>query len=257
MVLSLVLLTACSREPGSRIIIAGSTSVQPYAEVLAEAYYKTHPDVIIDIQGGGSSAGIIAVENHTAEIGMSSRLLEESEQGLFVIEIAIDGLAIIVHPDNPVGGLSLQQLRDIYSQSIDNWSQVGGHDAQIHIISREDGSGTRSAFESQVMDGVNISPRAIIQDSNGAVHQLVANDRNAIGFISLGLVEIGEQPVKTLMLDGVVPSYDSIIDGTYNLARPFLFLVNGKPEGAVLDFLDFVQSEEGQRILRAEGLVVG
>jgi len=257
LVLSLGILTSCSREPDTRIIVAGSTSVQPYAEVLAEAYHEKHPHTLIDIQGGGSSAGIIAVQNHTAQIGMSSRLLKEDEQGLVVIEIAKDGLAIIVHPDNPVFDLSLIELRGIYSQSITSWSQVGGNDAQIHIIAREDGSGTRAAFEEQVMGEAKISPRAIIQDSNGAVHQIVSNDLNAIGFISLGLLNIGEQPVKALSLDGVAPTNDSVIIGSYNLARPFLFLIEGEPEGAILDFIDFVLSHEGRRILRIEGLVVG
>jgi len=255
MVLSLGVLTSCNRESESRIIVAGSTSVQPYAEILAEAYNEHNPEIEIDIQGGGSSAGIIAVQTNTAEIGMSSRWLKDDEAGLYVVEIAKDGLAVIVHPSNPVINLSLNQVRDIYCQNINNWNQVNGNDAQIHIIAREDGSGTRSAFEELVMGREKISPRAIVQDSNGAVRQLVADDPNAIGFISLGLVDIGERPVKALLLDGIAPSHENVVDGSYNLTRPFLFIIAAEPEGIISDFVNFVLSEEGRRILRNEGLV--
>jgi phosphate transport system substrate-binding protein len=230
--------------------------VQPYAEVLAEAYALQHADVEIDIQGGGSSAGITAAKNSTAELGMSSRSLKEEEQGLWVIEIAKDGLAVIVHPDNPINGLSLDEVRDIYTTDINNWARLGGTDARIHIITREDGSGTRSAFEELVMGGQQISPRAIVQDSNGAVRQLVADDPNAIGFISLGLVGIGERPVKALSLEGVYPTSENVINGSYNLTRPFLFVALAKPEGHTLEFIEFVMSDEGRQILKTEGLIV-
>jgi phosphate transport system substrate-binding protein len=257
LILSSYNLTACSERFTDQIIVAGSTSVQPYAEVLAEEYAHSHPDTAIDIQGGGSSAGITAALSGTAEIGMSSRLLKESEQELWIVEIAKDGLAIIVHPDNPINNLSIEQIRDIYTTRINNWSQVGGEAHRIHVITREDGSGTRSAFEDLVMGGQTITPRAIVQDSNGAVRQIIAGDPNAIGFISLGLVEVGEKPVKALSLGGVVPTHENVINGSYNLTRPFLFVCQSEPVGAVREFIDFVLSEHGREILSAEGLIVG
>ncbi|MCL2150767.1 MAG: phosphate ABC transporter substrate-binding protein [Coriobacteriia bacterium] len=250
-------LGGCAGDSETRVIIAGSTSVQPYAEILAEDFLNLRPDIEVDIQGGGSSAGITAVQTGAAEIGMSSRSLKDEESDLWVIEIAKDGLAVIVNPANPVGDLSLEQIRDIYTTEISNWSELGGPDAKIHIITREDGSGTRSAFEELVMGtGYQISPRAIVQDSNGAVRQLVADDPYAIGFISLGLVNVGEKPVKPLSLDGVVASHDNVQNGSYGLSRPFLFVARQEPEGAAKEFIDFIMSDEGRRILGNEGLVV-
>jgi phosphate transport system substrate-binding protein len=246
------LMPSCSCIPRASIIIAGSTSVQPFAEVLAEAYMTLHPDVTIDIQGGGSAAGIMAAQTGTANIGMSSRSLTEQEKSLWSVEIARDGLAIIVHPDNPIINLTLNQVRDIYSGAITSWSSFGGRNTKIHVITREDGSGTRSAFESLVMGGIQITPRAIVQNSNGAVRQLVAGDRDAIGFMSLGLVD---NTVKAVELEGIVASRENIVNGSYGLSRPFLFLARSQPSGIVKDFIDFTLSADGERILEAEGLI--
>lgn len=245
------LLTGCGGRDSS-VVVAGSTSVQPYAEVLAEAFSERYPDHIVDVQGGGSSAGITAAESGTADIGMSSRALNAKEQDLWVVEIARDGLAVIVHPDSPLLGLSIEQVRAIYAADITNWSGVGGQDAEIHVISREEGSGTRDAFVSQVMGASSITPRAIVQDSNGAVRQLVAGDPDAIGYISLGLVD---DTVKALALDGVAATWENVVNGSYTLYRPFLFVSREAPAGKVQDFIDFVLSPEGQEILTAEGLI--
>jgi phosphate transport system substrate-binding protein len=249
------LLAACGGGRDAAFIIAGSTSVQPYIEILAEDYALSHPEKVIDIQGGGSSAGITAVESGTAEIGMSSRNLKESEMHLWSIEITKDGLAIIVNPDNPVSDLMPEQILGIYAGDITNWSQLGGRDARIHIITREEGSGTRSAFEEMVMDGRRITPRAIVQDSNGAVRMLVADDPNSIGYISLGLVDVGERPVKALLIDGVAPTRENVLNGSYTMFRSFLFVALREPEGYAKQFIDYVRSPEGQRVLAEEGLI--
>ena len=251
--LTVSLISACDRNEAA-IIIAGSTSVQPYAEVLAEEYALLHPESAIDIQGGGSSAGITAAQSGTASIGMSSRELTEKEQSLWSCEIAKDGLAIIVHPRNPVNNLTLEQVCDIYAAKITNWSQLGGTKTNIHIITREEGSGTRSAFEGLVMGKEEINPKAIVQDSNGAVRQLVSGDINSIGFISLGLVD---QTLKALSLNGVEPTRENVINDSYSLYRPFLFVANSEPTGLVRHFIDFTLSEEGQKILEHEGLISG
>jgi phosphate transport system substrate-binding protein len=251
MCFSLALLGGCGR-PKTGVIIAGSTSVQPYAEVLVEGYAVLYHDDAIDVQGGGSSAGIAAAESGTADIGMSSRDLNEKEQELWFVEIAKDGLAVIINPNNPLTDLTITQIRDIYSTKISNWSELGGSPAKIHIIAREEGSGTRSAFESLVMGEAEISPKAIVQDSNGAVRQLVADDKNSIGFISLGLVD---QTVKALTLDGIVPNRENVINGTYSLFRPFLFVAGKEPVGAVKQFIDFTLSPNGQKLLEHEGLI--
>lgn len=245
------LLSACSG-PGSATVIAGSTSVQPYAEILAEEFEHMYPDLEIDIQGGGSSAGITAVEVGTADIGMSSRELTEEEKSLWVVEIARDGLAIIVNPDNPVSDLTLGQVRDIYSGACADWSELGGVSSKIHIIAREDGSGTRSAFESLVMGTAEISPKSIVQDSNGAVKLLVADDPGAVGFISLGLVD---ETVKALKLDGIAATRETVTSGSYSLFRPFLFVTGSEPSGLAKQYIDFTLSPQGQQMLADEGLI--
>jgi phosphate transport system substrate-binding protein len=246
------LLSACGSMPKAGIVVAGSTSVQPFAEVLAEEFMILHPEVTIDIQGGGSSAGIMAAQSGTAQIGMSSRSLNDTEKDLWSVEIARDGLAVVVHPDNPVRNLTYAQVLGIYAATYTDWSQLGGPNAKIHVITREEGSGTRSAFESLMMGKTRITPKAIVQDSNGAVRQLVGDDPNAIGYISLGLVD---GTVSALELEGVAATRESVIDGTYGLSRPFLFVSDGPPTGDAKDFVDFVLSDEGQKILATEGLV--
>lgn len=247
-----ILTSACSRNSDVGVIVAGSTSVQPYAEVLAEEYMILNPGAEVDIQGGGSSAGITAAKSGTADIGMSSRALNDEEKNMKSIEIAKDGLVVIVNPNNPIKNLTLNEIRDIYSASVTKWSELGGTDSKIHVITREEGSGTRSAFEELVMGETEITPKAIVQDSNGAVRLLVADDPNAIGFISMGLAD---ETVKALQLDGVTATRENILDGSYTLSRPFLFVTLEEPTGNTKHFIDFVLSEEGQNLLSHEGLV--
>jgi phosphate transport system substrate-binding protein len=251
LVLGLIITSGCSRNSAA-VVIAGSTSVQPFAEVLAEEYMILHPGLTIDVQGGGSAAGIMAAKSNTADIGMSSRALKGDETTLWFVEIAKDGLAIVINPENPIITLTLEQVRDIYSGKVSDWSLLGGSTAKIHVFTREEGSGTRSSFESLVMAGTQIMPQSMVQDSNGAVRQLVADDRNAIGFISLGLVD---ETVKAVALNGVMPSREHVIDGSYTLSRPFLFLCSSAPTGLSKDFIDFTLSEKGKELLNTEGLI--
>lgn len=244
--------TACRQKSNLGLILAGSTSVQPFAETLSEAYMVLHSEITIDVQGGGSSAGIMSAQTDTADIGMSSRNLKDDEVGLWSVEIAKDGLAVIVHSKNTVQNLTLSQVRDIYAGVITNWKELGGRDAKIHVITREEGSGTRSAFEGLLMDKTEIDPRSIVQDSNGTVRQLVGDDINAIGYISLGLVN---EKVKALKLEGVSATRENVINGTYILSRPYLFVLKSEPVGEVKRFIDFCLSDDGRALLDAEGLI--
>ncbi len=246
------MMSACSQTASSGMIVAGSTSVQPYAEVLAEEYMILNADSPIDIQGGGSSAGITAAQTQSADIGMSSRSLKEDEQDLWSIEIAKDGLVLIVNPNNSIENLTLDQIRQIYTGTITEWSQLGGSSAKINLIAREEGSGTRSAFTELVMGEAEITPKAIVQDSNGSVMQLVAGDPNAIGFISMGLLN---DEIKALNLDGIEATAENIMNGSYMLSRPFLFVTKDEPTGIAKSFIDFILSLEGQKLLSDEGLI--
>ena len=250
--LILILSTCGCQAKSVTVVVAGSTSVQPYVEVLTEVYEHIYPERKVDVQGGGSSAGITAAQTETADIGMSSRALKGSELELWSIEIAKDGLAIIVNPKCPIQDLRMEQIRCIFNGSITNWNELGGQNAKIHLIAREEGSGTRSAFEDLVMGGERLTPKAIIQDSNGAVRQLVSNDPNAIGYISLGLVN---HTVKAIRFDKVTATIENVINGSYNLTRPFLFVTSSQPKGEVKLFIDFTISAEGQRQLMNEGLI--
>lgn len=249
---NLSLLSGCASNQKAGMIVAGSTSVQPFAEALSEEFMHKNPDVVIDVIGGGSSAGIMSAQTKTAAIGMSSRNLKDDEKTLWSVVIARDGLAVIVHPENPISDLSLDQVRQIYSGEITNWSQLGGKDRTIHVITREEGSGTRSAFQDLVMAKQEIDPHSIVQDSNGTVRQLTGEDPDAIGYISLGLVNAN---VKALKLDHVAATHENVINGTYNLSRPFLFVSNGEPTGDAKRFIDYVLSDEGKALLNREGLV--
>jgi phosphate transport system substrate-binding protein len=256
--LILVLLPACGDGgpggAGGTLTLAGSTSVQPFAEKLAEEYMAMDPDRIVNVQGGGSTAGVKAAQTGAAQIGMSSRNLKEEEaaSGLKPTTIAFDGIAIIAHRDNPLDGLTREQAARIFAGEIRRWEEVGGNAGNIHFVTREEGSGTRGAFEEMVMGKREIAPRALVQDSNGAVREIVANDPKALGYISLGLVDAR---VKALAVDGVHPSEEAIVAKRYSIWRPFLFLTRGEPSLPAGNFIDYVLGPEGQRLLASEGLV--
>ena len=253
-VLSLIVLFGCrpSGKEGVVITVAGSTSVQPFAEKLAEIYMEHHRSLIINVQGGGSTAGIRSVRGEAADIGTCSRELMEEEKDLKRIVIAWDGIAIIVHPKNNIHNLNLNQIRDIFAGKIKYWSQLGWVHKSIHFVTREEGSGTRCAFEEMVMHDVPISNEALVEDSNGSVREIVAHDPHAIGYISYGIVN---KRVKALSIDGIEPNLRMIKEKRYKLTRPFLFVTREEPHGLARDFVDFILSSEGQKILEGEGLV--
>jgi phosphate transport system substrate-binding protein len=226
--------------------------VEPFAEVLAEEYMVHHPQEKIYVQGGGSSAGIQAVRTEAAQVGMSSRALMPAERDLIGVPIAYDAIAIIIHPNNPLENLSIDQIRRIFSAQITNWKEAGGRDHPIILVTREEGSGTREAFQHLLMGKTEISMGALVQDSNGAIRQVVGDDPNAIGYISLGLVN---DRVKALKIDGVEANVENIKKLRYKFVRPFLFVFKTDPQGMANHFLDYILSPGGQKLLVQEGLV--
>ena len=246
-----LLCVGCQRSRAG-ITVAGSTSVEPFAELLAEEYMLQHPKSRIYVQGGGSTAGIEAVRTRAAQIGMSSRSLITEEKDLYAVTIAKDAIAIIIHPKNPVQDLSLDKVRQVFSGKIRNWKELGGYPHPIVLVTREEGSGTREAFQKLAMGKEEISLEALVQDSNGAIRQVVSSDQNAIGYISLGLIN---EKVRPLKISNVEPSLNNIEKGRYTLVRPFLFVFDGEPIGEAKSFLEFVMSPEAQKLLSKEGLV--
>lgn len=240
------------------ITIAGSTSVAPLSEDLAIAFMEKHPGVTINVQGGGSSAGVKAADAGAADIGSASRNLRTKEQGLGLVEhkIAVDGIAIVVNKANTaVKDLSVEQVRKIFSGEITNWSAVGGSDKAIHVVSREEGSGTRGAFTGMVMEyedaagedqEADLTAKAAIQPASGAVRVTVAGDANAIGYLSLGYLD---GSVSTVKIGGVAPTTKNVLAGDYQISRPFLYLTKGAPTGITKDYIDWVLGAEGQKIV--------
>jgi phosphate transport system substrate-binding protein len=246
---------ACGRSRGPNVTLAGSTSVQPFAEKWVEAYGIRHRDVAFRIQGGGSTAGIQATLSGAAQIGMSSRALTPDERTrLRTVLVARDGIAIVVHPTNPVVNLELDDVRAVYSGAVRSWKQFGGNDHPITLITREEGSGTRAAFESLLMGTRRIAPFALVQDSTGAVRQMVASDPAAIGYVSFGLVD---GSVKAVQLHGIAAREANVDAGTYPLVRPFFFLVKADARSIpqVGTFLDWIVGAEGRALARREGLL--
>jgi len=249
---------SCSREGAgdkgnaSAITIAGSTSVMPFTEKLAEYFMLDHPDFVINVQGGGSTAGVQACLNRTVDIGMSSRQLKGDEKSLNAITVCNDGISVTVHPKNPIDNLTLEQIRDIFNGKIKNWKDLGWIDRKIDAVTREEGSGTRGAFEELIMNKMEIDDGIMVQDSNGSVREVVATDPYAIGYLSLGLLD---ERVKGLSVEGIAPTVENIKAGNYKIVRPFLFLTNGRPGDNTQLFIDFVLSKDGQIILKKEGLI--
>ncbi|MGI6464424.1 MAG: phosphate ABC transporter substrate-binding protein [Methanobacterium sp.] len=236
-----------------KIEIAGSTSVQPVAEKLAAKYMEEHPNVRIDVMGGGSGLGIRSVSQGIINIGTSSKELKSDEkQGLNEYIIGKEGIVVVVNLNNPVNNLTKTQLKDIFSGNITNWKELGGPDAKINLVMREDGSGTRNAFEALVMNNTQVKSDAIVQTSTESIKVAVKQDPYAIGYISLAHMT---PDVKALLIDGVAPSIATIQDGSYNLQRPFLFLTNGTPEGQVKEFIEWCLGPEGQKIVTDEKIV--
>lgn len=234
------------------VTMAGSTAFQPFAEKLAETYMTSHPGVNITVQGGGSSLGIKSTLSGTAQIGMADLVALPAEAAsLKSIVAARDGIAVVLNPANTVGALTLEQVRGMFNGTISNWKQVGGADHTIAVISREAGSGTRTSFE-QIVGDVKLSGNALIQDSNGTIRETVANDANAIGYLSHGLIN---DKIKAVTVDGFACTESDIMAGNYKLVRPVFLMTQANVSPACRAFLDYVLSEEGQELIHKNGLI--
>lgn len=246
-----LMLAGCGKSR-ENITMAGSTAFQPFAEKLAENYLTTHPDVNVTVQGGGSSLGIKSTLSGAAQIGMADLVTLPAEAAsLKSLVVARDGIAVVLNPANSVQNLSMNQVRDIFTGRIKNWKEVGGTDHSIAVISREAGSGTRTSFE-QIIGDLKLTSDALIQDSNGTIRETVANDANAIGYLSHGLIN---NKIKPIPVDGYPCEEKEIMAGHYKLVRPVFLVHNNTPSPACLAFLDYVMSEEGQKLIHANGLI--
>jgi len=241
-----------------RLNIAGSTTVTPIVEEAARRFSELYPGLKISVAAIGSGPGIKAVGSGEVDIGMASRDLKEKEveqwPDLKPFRIAMDSIAIVVHLSNPVNGLTLEQVAKIFAGEIKNWKEVGGPDKPIHVITREKGSGTRDCFEHAVIKpfGKEISAEAMVQQGNPKVRAAVANDPLSIGYISLGFVD---ETVKPLKIDGVEPTIENVLKGTYPIKRNLYVITKGDPDPAELMFIGYLLSAEGQKIVEELGYI--
>ena len=238
------------------ISLAGSTSMQKLADALAETFMEANSGVTVTVEYSGSSAGIESLLNGSCDIGDASRNLKDSEKSGGAVEniVAIDGIAVIVDKNNTVAGLTKQQLSDIYTGAVTNWSEVGGSDTPIVVVGREAGSGTRGAFE-EILKVEDACKYAVECDSTGAAMAKVASTEGAIGYVSLDVLD---DSVNALNLDDVAPTSDNIVAGTYFLCRPFVMATKGEiseQNELVQAFFDFLKSDEGKAVVKTVGLI--
>ena len=244
--------------------LAGSSSMEKMTDALAERFMERYPEVAVTVQFTGSSAGIEAVVNGSADIGNASRGLtqEERENGATGYVVALDGIALCVDAANPVTGMTGQQLADIYTGEITNWSSIGGGDVPIVLIGREAGSGTREAFE-ELLGISGQCTYANELESTGAVMARIASTPGAIGYVSFDALNVStksdiQDTVHPLLLDGTAPTTENVRTGKYPLCRPFLMVIRGElaaQSELVRLWFRYVASEEGQAVMERMGLV--
>jgi phosphate transport system substrate-binding protein len=258
--MALILAGSSIAAASGTVVIKGSTTVLPIAQAAAEAYMKAHPGVNISLSGGGSGDGIKALIDKSTDIANSSRNMKKEEIALAKSKsvnpvehtVAIDAIVPIVNPKNKVKGLTIDQLSQIYQGKIKNWKEVGGDDLAIVVVSRDSSSGTFESWGHLVLSGAKVSPRAQLQASNGAVAQAVSKNRYAIGYIGLGYLS---KSVKAIEVNGIVASAKTALDKSYPVARPLFMYTDGTPTGETANFIKFLLSPAGQKIVKKEGFV--
>ena len=240
-----------------KLSLSGSTSMEKVCEALAEIFMEEYPDVTVTVEYTGSGAGIESVTNKMVDIGNSSRSLKDSEKEKGVVEnvIAIDGIAVITNNSNEVENLTKEDLIKIYTGEIKNWEELGGKDENIVVLGREAGSGTRGAFE-ELLGIIDSCVYAGELDSTGGVKAKVASTEGTIGYVSLDVVD---DTVKALKLDGVEATEANIKAGSYLLSRPFVMATNGEISAQneiVQTWFDYIKSAEGQEVIKSVGLIL-
>ena len=239
------------------VTLAGSTSMQKLCEAMIESFEEVYPDITVTAEYTGSGAGLEALAGGKTDIGNASRSLKDGEKQSGAVEntVAIDGIAVITHKGNTVSDLTAQQLTDIYTGKITNWKDLGGADEAIVVLGREAGSGARGAFE-ELLKIEDQCAYAQELDSTGGVLAKVAATPGSIGYVSLDVVD---DTVKALSLDGVAPTEENIVAGSYKLSRPFVMATLGTIEeqnDLVKTWFHYVQSDEGQAVIKAMGLIL-
>ncbi len=237
------------------INIAGGTAHIPVMKSAAREIMTKYPDVVITIAGGGSGLGVEQAAKGLVHIGNTGRPLKPAEVEKFQLQsfpFAIDGVAAVVHPDSSVKNVTRQQLMDIFLGKITNWKEVGGKDAAITVYTREDGSGTRDCFVSKGLNKGTVVSSAIVMNSNGAMKTAVAQDENALGYVSIGHLD---ESIKALALDGIAASQENAQSMTYPVVRQLYMNTKGTPEGATKAFIEYILSPEATVFIKKSGYI--
>jgi len=243
-----------------KIVVEGSTTVLPIAQKAAEVFMNNTPGADISVRGGGSGVGIASLLDKACDIADSSRAIKDTELDKAAANgvspkanvIAMDGICVIVHPSNNTDALTKKQIKNIYTGAISNWKQLGGPDEKIVVISRDSSSGTFEAFGVLVLDGAKVRSDALLQASNQAVASTVASTPGGIGYVGLGYVT---SSVKAVDVDGIKGSKETVLTNRYPIGRPLFMYTDGAPKGLAKQFIDFILSPEGQKIVDEEGFV--
>ncbi|MFA5043421.1 MAG: phosphate ABC transporter substrate-binding protein [Kiritimatiellia bacterium] len=252
---------AATAGDANKIVVDGSTTVGPIAKAFAEHYMGKHPEVNITVSESGSGNGAKGIINETCDVGTMSRPMKKSEKdaansaGVLPIEhiVAMDGIAVVVHESNPLQGLTIEQIRDIYIGKIANWKALGGPDRPIVAISRDTNSGTYETFETLVMKGAKMAGKTEYVGSNGAIRQRVLSTEGAIGYVGLAFRE----GVKALKVNGREATPEAVVAMTYPIARPLYMYTNGRPkqDTPLYDFITLSDTAEGKKIIADTGFV--
>lgn len=246
-----VLLLACGEPVATPepvfLRATGSTAMSPLVAELATAFNKQSPTINLEVTGLGTQHGLDALQADEVDFALASWLLSDLSDW-HTVTIARDGIAIIVHPSNPVTGVGLLQLQDLFSGRIYEWQAVGGRTTQgpVQLVSREKGSGTRAAFEALVMGDYQVTPLAVVAPSSQAVVEYVAGHHNAVGYVTMDYVS---PEVKVVQIEGELPTLETVRQGSYPLTRELWLVATSPPSEAVQAFFDFVLSPSGQQIV--------
>lgn len=257
---------------GDMLQVKGSDTMVNLAQAWAEKYMEKSPDAFIAVTGGGSGTGISSLISRTCDLAMSSRTIKQKEIDLAKqrgvdpneIKAALDGIAIVVNPANPVGKMTLDQLAAIFTGRIKNWKELGGQDKKIVLLSREVNSGTHVYFKEHVLrkndpnSKEEFAAGALMLSSSQAIADEVANNPSAVGYYGMGYISARQKAVEISPgagKDFVAPTVDNVISGAYPISRPLMLYTNGQPQGGVKKFIDFALSAEGQQIVKETDFV--
>lgn len=255
-----VLAVACVNSVSfAKITLEGSTTVLPIAQRVAEEMMDANDEIEISVRGGGSGVGINSLISKKCDIAMASRAIKNSElqkatsNGVApkAYVIAMDGIVVVVNLSNPVRKLTKAQIKNIFTGKILNWKEVGGNDEKIIVVSRDSASGTFEAFGELALNKEKVVGNALMQTSNQAVVMTITNTKGAIGYIGLGYMK----DLASVSVDGIEASIETVLSGKYPYSRPLFMYSNGPAKGEVKEYLDFISSVDGQKIVNEEGFI--